>query len=41
MRAVAICTSHPAAQLAGPHVIAQARDFEELTAKNFLETLHA
>ncbi|NML44684.1 HAD family phosphatase [Ramlibacter sp. G-1-2-2] len=41
MRAVAICTTHPAAELAGKHVIAQARDFEELTKKNFLESLHA
>jgi HAD superfamily hydrolase (TIGR01509 family) len=41
MRAVAICSTHSPAELAGRHVIAQARDFEELMKKNFLETLHA
>ncbi|TFY97651.1 HAD family hydrolase [Ramlibacter humi] len=41
MRAVAICTTHSARELAGAHVIAQAADFEELTKKNFLESLHA
>ena len=41
MRAVAICTTHSAAELAGPHVIASAGDFEELMTKNFLESLHA
>jgi beta-phosphoglucomutase-like phosphatase (HAD superfamily) len=30
MRAVAICSTHKAAELAGPHVIAQVRDYEEL-----------
>lgn len=41
MRAVAICSTHRPEELAGPHVIAQARDYEELMNKKFLETLHA
>jgi HAD superfamily hydrolase (TIGR01509 family) len=41
MRAVAICTTHQPEELAGPHVIAQARDYEELMNSNFLESLHA
>lgn len=41
MRAVAVCTGHSAAELAGPHVIAQVRDYHELTSKNFLESLDA
>lgn len=41
MRAVALCTTHPPAELAGPHVIAQVRDWRELMDKNFLESLHA
>ena len=41
MRAVAICTTHSASQLAGSHVIAQARDFDELTTNDFLETIDA
>ncbi|MDB5944689.1 MAG: family phosphatase [Ramlibacter sp.] len=41
MRAVAICTTHSPAELAGPHVVAQARDYEELMTKNFLESLDA
>jgi beta-phosphoglucomutase-like phosphatase (HAD superfamily) len=40
MRAVAICTSHSAAELAGPHVIAAATDYNELLNANFLENLH-
>ncbi len=40
MRAVALCTTHAAAQLAGPHVIACARDYHELMSMNFLEKLH-
>jgi beta-phosphoglucomutase-like phosphatase (HAD superfamily) len=35
MRAVAICTSHSAAELSGPHVIAAVRDYTELTDHNF------
>ena len=38
MRAVALCTSHTAAQLAGPHVIAAVPDYTALPA-NFLENL--
>lgn len=41
MRAVAICTTHRRSELAGPHVIASARDFDELMNKNFLESLDA
>jgi beta-phosphoglucomutase-like phosphatase (HAD superfamily) len=41
MRAVAICTTHPPEDLSGPHVIAQARDYEQLMNSNFLESLHA
>ncbi len=40
MRAVAICSTHTPAQLAGPHVIAAVRDYHELLNSNFLETLH-
>ncbi len=40
MSAVAICTSHTAAELAGPHVLAHARNFDELMDKKFLETLN-
>ena len=40
MRAVAVCTSHSAGQLDGPHVVARVRDFHELMNKNFLESLH-
>ena len=40
MRAVALCTTHTAAQLAGPHVIASARDYHELMSMKFLENLH-
>jgi beta-phosphoglucomutase-like phosphatase (HAD superfamily) len=40
MRAVAICTSHSAAELAGPHVIASAKDYNELLASQFLDNLH-
>lgn len=29
------------AKLAGPHVVAQVRDYDELKTKKFLETLHA
>jgi beta-phosphoglucomutase-like phosphatase (HAD superfamily) len=41
MRAVSICSTHPPDELAGPHVIAQAKDYEELMKKHFLESLHA
>ncbi|MEJ5990512.1 HAD family phosphatase [Ramlibacter sp. PS3R-8] len=41
MRAVAICSTHEADELAGPHVVAQVRDYEELMTSNFLESLHA
>jgi beta-phosphoglucomutase-like phosphatase (HAD superfamily) len=41
MRAVAVCTTHSAGELAGAHVIAQARDYEQLMTTDFLETLDA
>ena len=41
MRAVAVCSSHTPAELAGPHVIAAVRDYEELAQSHFLETLDA
>ena len=41
MRAVAVCSTHSAAELAGPHVIAAVRDYDELAKSNFLETLDA
>lgn len=41
MRAVAICSTHKPDELAGPHVIASVRDFEELMKNDFLESLHA
>jgi HAD superfamily hydrolase (TIGR01509 family) len=41
MRAVAICTTHDADALAGPHVLAAVRDYQELMNTNFLESLHA
>ena len=40
MRAVALCTSHSADQLAGPHVVASVSDYHQLIASNFLENLH-
>jgi len=40
MRAVAICTTHSATELAGPHVLASVRDYLELMDSNFLENLH-
>jgi beta-phosphoglucomutase-like phosphatase (HAD superfamily) len=33
MRAVAICSGHSPEQLAGPHVVAHARNYEELMNK--------
>lgn len=41
MRAVAVCTSHDAGELAGAHVVAQVRDYHELARTNFLESLYA
>ena len=40
MRAVAVCTSHSAEQLAGPHVIACVDNYHQLIDNNFLGTLH-
>ena len=39
MRAVAICSTHSAAELAGDHVIAAVKDYEELMAQGFLQSL--
>jgi len=36
---VAVCSTHSPAELAGAHVIATVRDYEELATTNFLETL--
>ena len=41
MRAVAVCTTHDAGVLSGPHVIAAVRNYHELLSSDFLETLHA
>ena len=41
MRAVAVCSTHTPAELAGPHVIAAVHDYDELALSNFLETLDA
>lgn len=41
MRAVAVCTTHSPAELAGSHVVAQVRDYEELLTTDFLESLDA
>ncbi len=40
MRAVGICTGHSAAELAGDHVLAHAKNFTELTDNKFLEKYH-
>ena len=40
MRAVAICTSHPPEELAGPHVLAAVANFNDLLKIDFLENLH-
>jgi beta-phosphoglucomutase-like phosphatase (HAD superfamily) len=40
MRAVAVCTTHTPAQLAGPHVVASVRDYFDLMNSKFLENLH-
>ncbi len=40
MRAVAICSTHTPTQLAGPHVLAAVRDYNELMNSSFLENLH-
>jgi beta-phosphoglucomutase-like phosphatase (HAD superfamily) len=39
MQAVAICSSHSAAELAGPHVLASVRDYTALLDTQFLEKL--
>ena len=40
MRAVALCTSHPADELNGPHVLARVPDYHALITSRFLETHH-
>lgn len=39
MRAVAVCSTHSFDELAGPHVIAAVRHYDELAQSNFLEML--
>ena len=39
MRAVAVCSTHSAEELAGPHVIAAVRNYDELAHSKFLEML--
>ncbi|MET3517256.1 beta-phosphoglucomutase-like phosphatase (HAD superfamily) [Pseudacidovorax sp. 1753] len=39
MRAVAVCSTHGADELAGPHVIAAVPDYHSLLRSHFLETL--
>jgi beta-phosphoglucomutase-like phosphatase (HAD superfamily) len=39
MRAVAICTSHSASQLAGAHVLASVANYTELLQSHFLDSL--
>ena len=41
MRAVGICTSNTAEELAGPHVLSCVRNYDELLQSNFLGKLHA
>ena len=40
MQAVALCTSHPATELAGPHVLRAVPDFNALLTTGFLEKLN-
>lgn len=40
MRAVAVCSTHSAEQLAGPHVLASASNYLELMNSKFLENLN-
>jgi beta-phosphoglucomutase-like phosphatase (HAD superfamily) len=40
MRAVAICSTHSAQELGGPHVVAAVKNYEELIAQGFLQSLH-
>jgi beta-phosphoglucomutase-like phosphatase (HAD superfamily) len=40
MRAVAICSSRPADELDGPHVLARVPDYHALISSRFLETLY-
>ncbi len=39
MRAVAVCSTHTPEELAGPHVIAAVRNYQELAHSQFLEML--
>jgi beta-phosphoglucomutase-like phosphatase (HAD superfamily) len=41
MRAVAVCTTHTPDELAGPHVVAAVRTYDELVLSDFLETFDA
>jgi beta-phosphoglucomutase-like phosphatase (HAD superfamily) len=39
MRAVAICSTHSARELAGPHVMAAVKNYDELMQQGFLQSL--
>lgn len=39
MRAVAVCSTHTPQELAGPHVVAAVRNYQELAHSKFLESL--
>ncbi len=39
MRAVAVCSTHSVAELAGSHVIAAVKNYDELMAQGFLQSL--
>ena len=41
MRAVAVCTTHTPDELAGPHVVAAVRTYDDLVLSDFLETFDA
>ena len=41
MRAVGVCTTHAPEQLAGPHVLAHIRTYDELNHDNFWGMIHA
>jgi beta-phosphoglucomutase-like phosphatase (HAD superfamily) len=40
MRAIAVCSTHTPAELAGPHVMAAIRNYNELLKSNFLGNIH-
>ena len=40
MRAIAVCSTHTPGELAGPHVMAAIRNYNELLKSNFLGNIH-